>query len=90
MALELLQVTELDFVYDLGCGDGRMLVEAITKSGAQGVGIEYDRKYAERAKQRMKDAGVADKVRPDFRACTGLACKPMVVDKPSKQRQASL
>lgn len=35
----LLQIRRNDVVYDLGCGDGRLLVEAVKSSGARGVRI---------------------------------------------------
>ena len=40
--LELAQVTPDDVVYDLGCGDGRVLVIAAREFGARAVGIELD------------------------------------------------
>jgi outer membrane protein assembly factor BamB len=40
--LELGRVTNKDVVYDLGCGDGRILVMAAKKYGARGVGIDID------------------------------------------------
>lgn len=41
-ALKLAKVTKNDIVYDLGCGDGRVLLVAAKEFGAQGVGIEID------------------------------------------------
>ena len=40
--VEIAQLTEDDLVYDLGCGDGRIIVTAALKSGCQGVGIDID------------------------------------------------
>ena len=40
--LQMAQVKKGDLVYDLGCGDGRMLVLAAEKYGAHGVGYEID------------------------------------------------
>lgn len=40
--LELAQVTPEDLVYDLGCGDGRVLIVAAREFGARAVGIELD------------------------------------------------
>ena len=40
--LELAQVTSDDVVYDLGCGDGRIVVAAAKHRGARGVGIDID------------------------------------------------
>ena len=35
-------VRSSDVVYDLGCGDGRLVVEAARQMGARGVGIDLD------------------------------------------------
>jgi SAM-dependent methyltransferase len=40
--LEMAQVKSGDLIYDLGSGDGRILIEAAKKYGAKGVGIEID------------------------------------------------
>jgi len=38
--LKLARVTSSDVVYDLGCGDGRMVIAAARNYGAHGVGID--------------------------------------------------
>ena len=60
--LELAEVTEDDIVYDLGSGDGRIVIRAAEKYGAQGVGIEIDGDLVEEARQNADSAGVADRV----------------------------
>src|SRR5437773_2472288 len=40
--LELAKLTKDDVVFDLGCGDGRVVVSAARKYGARGVGIDID------------------------------------------------
>ena len=40
--LELSKVKQEDIVYDLGCGDGRVIIEAARSFGAKAVGIEID------------------------------------------------
>jgi len=40
--LQMAQVKKTDLVYDLGCGDGRMLVLAAQKYGCRGVGVDID------------------------------------------------
>jgi ribosomal protein L11 methylase PrmA len=42
MMLQMAQVKKSDMVYDLGCGDGRMLVLAAQKYGSRGVGYDID------------------------------------------------
>jgi len=49
-----------DIVYDLGCGDGRIVVAA-AKRGARAVGIDIDPQRIIEAKQRAADEGVTDK-----------------------------
>jgi len=40
--LDVAGVSEKDIVYDLGCGDGRVLITAARRFGARGVGFEID------------------------------------------------
>jgi len=40
--LTLAGVTKTDVVYDLGCGDGRIVIAAAQKFGARGVGVDID------------------------------------------------
>jgi uncharacterized protein (TIGR03000 family) len=47
--LEMAKVTKQDVVFDLGCGDGRMVVTAAKKYGARGVGIDLDPKRVKEA-----------------------------------------
>jgi ubiquinone/menaquinone biosynthesis C-methylase UbiE len=49
--LELAKVTKDDIVYDLGCGDGRIVCTAAKRFGAKGVGVDID---PERIKDCMK------------------------------------
>jgi SAM-dependent methyltransferase len=60
--LKLAEVTRDDLVYDLGSGDGRIVVLAAQKYGATGVGIEIDPKLVAISRQVAQDAEVADKV----------------------------
>jgi SAM-dependent methyltransferase len=61
--LELAGVTSKDIVYDLGCGDGRIVVTAARKHGARGVGIDIDPKRIEEATYIARRTGVTDKVK---------------------------
>ena len=40
--LGLAAVTSDDVVYDLGCGDGRIVIAAVQRFGARGVGVDID------------------------------------------------
>lgn len=56
--LELADVTSSDVVYDLGCGDGRIVIAAASKYGARGVGIDIDPVRIAESKANAKKAGV--------------------------------
>lgn len=67
--LELASVTKDDIVYDMGCGDGRILIMAAKKYGARGVGIDLDPVRIAEAKKNAQDEGVSHLV--EFRAEDG-------------------
>ena len=60
--LDLARVAQGDVVYDLGCGDGRIIIEAARSRGARGVGVEIDEVLVDRARVHARQAGVADRV----------------------------
>jgi cyclopropane fatty-acyl-phospholipid synthase-like methyltransferase len=60
--LKLANTTAADVVYDLGSGDGRIVIAAAKKYGARGVGIEIDPELIKQANKNAAKAGVADKV----------------------------
>ena len=60
--LELAGVTSDDVVYDLGCGDGRIVVAAAKNHGARGVGIDIDPERIAEATTLARREGVADRV----------------------------
>lgn len=60
--LDIAGVTAADVVYDLGSGDGRIVIEAARKYGARAVGIELDPELNKNAAGNAQKAGVADKV----------------------------
>ena len=60
--LKLARVTASDVVYDLGSGDGRIVIAAAENYRARGVGIEIDPKLVAEAKRSAERAGVADRV----------------------------
>lgn len=76
--LELAQVDADDIVYDLGCGDGRIVIRAAEKYGARGVGIDFNPKRIEESLAAAAAAGVSemlefrveDVMRSDFSAAT--------------------
>jgi SAM-dependent methyltransferase len=60
--LTLAGVTAADVVYDLGSGDGRIVIIAAQKYGARGVGIEIDPKLVNVARQVAREGAVAERV----------------------------
>lgn len=61
--LKLAGVKSTDVVYDLGCGDGRIVVMAAQKFGARGVGVDINPERIEEAKQNAANAGVTNRVK---------------------------
>jgi cyclopropane fatty-acyl-phospholipid synthase-like methyltransferase len=64
--LEMAEVGKDDVVYDLGSGDGRIVIRAAKKFGVRGVGIEMDAKLIELSKRKARKEGVSHLV--EFRA----------------------
>jgi SAM-dependent methyltransferase len=60
--LKLAEVKSTDVVYDLGCGDGRIVVAAAKNFGARGVGIDIDPVRIAEAKANAKNAAVENLV----------------------------
>ena len=58
-SLKLAKVTDRDVVYDLGSGDGRIVIAAARDFGAKGVGIEYEPELIELSIRNAAEAGVA-------------------------------
>ena len=61
--LKAANVTKNDVLYDLGSGDGRIVITAAQRFGARGVGIDLDPIRVKEAEDNAKAAGVTDKVR---------------------------
>lgn len=60
--LDLMRLTDRDVLADFGCGDGRILIEAVRRSGCRGIGIEIDPEMAARARIAVRSAGLSDKI----------------------------
>ena len=57
--LSVAEVTSMDVVYDLGSGDGRIVIAAAKTYGARGVGIDIDPERISEARANARQAGVA-------------------------------
>ena len=60
--LALAEVTSKDVVYDLGCGDGRIVITAAKKYGAHGFGFDIDPERIKESVANAETAGVANLV----------------------------
>lgn len=65
--LRLARVTEDDIVYDLGCGDGRIVVTAAQRYGCRAVGYDLDPLRVEEARENARRNGVAHRVQIEQR-----------------------
>jgi SAM-dependent methyltransferase len=61
--LRLAKVTASDVVYDLGCGDGRIVITAVRQFGARGVGIDIDPVRITESRENARQANVTDRIR---------------------------
>lgn len=60
--LKLADVHKGDVVYDLGCGDGRIVITAAKDFGARGIGVDINPERIKEATDNAKKSGVADQV----------------------------
>lgn len=65
--LNMAGVSKTDVLYDLGCGDGRIVIGAAQKYGARGIGIDLDPERIRESEANASSAGVSDRVK----FCTG-------------------
>jgi SAM-dependent methyltransferase len=61
--LKVAKVGKDDILYDLGSGDGRIVITAAKEFGARGVGVDIDPALVREARENAVKAGVADKVK---------------------------
>jgi len=61
--LKLANVHKGDIVYDLGCGDGRIVIMAAEKFGANATGVDIDPDRIREARMNAESAGVTDRVK---------------------------
>ena len=59
--LRMANVGEDDVLYDLGCGDGRIVITAVKKFGCRGIGIDIDPNRIKECRENAREAGVSEK-----------------------------
>ena len=74
--LQMARVTKSDVVYDLGCGDGRIVVTAAKKFGARGVGVDIDPDRIKDSQDTLSKAKL-DKNLVEFRLGDALKVKDL-------------
>jgi SAM-dependent methyltransferase len=60
--LEMASVGKEDVLYDLGCGDGRIVITAAKELGCRGVGIDIDPQRIKESRENAANEGVEDRV----------------------------
>jgi SAM-dependent methyltransferase len=60
--LEMAEIKKGDIVYDLGCGDGRIVVTAAKKYGVKAIGVDIDPQRIKEAQENVRSNGVAQLV----------------------------
>ena len=68
--IEVAEIKKGDILYDMGSGDGRIVIEAAKKYGIRGVGIDLNPELVAKARENALNEGVANLV--EFRAQDGL------------------
>jgi len=61
--LTLAEIKAGDIIYDLGCGDGRVVIMAAQDFGAQGIGVEMREDLAKQAMGKISDLGLEGRVK---------------------------
>jgi SAM-dependent methyltransferase len=61
--LRLAAIKPGEVVYDLGCGDGRIIITAVRDYGARGVCVDIDPKRIAESQENAREAGVTDQIR---------------------------
>lgn len=74
--LDMAKVAKNDLVFDLGCGDGRIVCMAAKKYGAKGVGVDIDPERIKDCMKTMKSYGVT-KDQVEFRQGDALKVKDL-------------
>jgi len=61
--LTLAQLKPGEIIYDLGCGDGRVVIMAAQEFGARGVGVEMREDLVKQASSKVSELGLEGRVK---------------------------
>src|SRR5262249_48818627 len=77
--LELAKVRKDDVVYDLGCGDGRILVRAVQKYGCRAVGFDIDPRRVKQTQDNLRKNKVEERARVEEKDLFRVDLRPATV-----------
>lgn len=60
--IRLARLTPGDVVYDLGCGDGRIVIAAVRNTGVRGACVDIDPERIAESRENARRAGVSDRI----------------------------
>jgi len=61
--LELATLVEGDMLMDLGCGDARVLIEAVQQHSIMAMGVDIDQRLVEQATNKVAAAGLSNRIK---------------------------
>ena len=77
--LDIAELTSEDLLVDLGCGDGRILLEATKRYGCKGIGVEVDKDLAQLALDSVTAESLTDQISIRCEDFTDLALKDATI-----------
>ncbi len=77
--LEMAQITKDDLLYDLGCGDGRIVIAAASKYGCRAVGYDIDARKVQQSRENVEKQGVEKLVKIEQQDIFKLNLRPATV-----------
>ena len=60
--LEFVELKPRERLYDLGCGDGRIVIMAAEEFGATGIGVDINKRLVQEARKKVKSLDMAERI----------------------------
>ncbi len=76
---DLVDLNNQDVLLDMGCGDGRVLIEAARQFGCRGIGVEQDKHLCELARTAVREQNLEHLVRIEFGDAQSFSCAEATV-----------